>query len=273
MLVSRVDNTVKYVYTLQDGEVIEAATMDYKYGSGVCISTQAGCKMGCKFCASQNPGFVRNLTVSEMLSQIYSIERTIGGKASNITLMGIGEPLDNFDNTVKFAQIITDPKGRDFAGRKISISTCGLPERIDDLAKLKLPLKLSISLHAAFDSLREDIMPISRRFSLERVLESAKNYTKETGKRITFEYALINSINDSETDAKALLIKLKDIHCHLNLIPINKVEGKSFEPSSAEAAEKFKEIIQSGGISVTVRRTLGTDVNAACGQLRKAVKF
>lgn len=264
-LVSDIDNTVKYLYGLYDGENVESVVMEYKHGNSICISTQVGCKMGCKFCASTKAGFVRNLEPSEMLLQIYESERDSGKKINHIVLMGIGEPLDNYDNVMKFLQLISSKD--DMSLRHVSLSTCGLVDRIYDLAKLKLGVTLSISLHAPTDKLRSEIMPINNKYNIEELMKACRFYFKETGRRISYEFSLIDGVNDNKETADALIRLLKGQNCHVNLIPVNEIKEGVFKRSNS--VEKFKQMLCDGGLNATVRRTLGADISAACGQLRR----
>ncbi len=264
-LVSDIDNTVKYLYGLYDGENVESVVMEYKHGNSICISTQVGCKMGCKFCASTKAGFVRNLEPSEMLLQIYESERNSGKKINHIVLMGIGEPLDNYDNVIKFLQLISSKD--DMSLRHVSLSTCGLVDRIYDLAKLKLGVTLSISLHAPTDKLRSEIMPINNKYNIEELMKACRFYFKETGRRISYEFSLIDGVNDNKETADALIRLLKGQNCHVNLIPVNEIKEGVFKRSNS--VEKFKRMLCDGGLNATVRRTLGADISAACGQLRR----
>ncbi|MCL1823979.1 MAG: 23S rRNA (adenine(2503)-C(2))-methyltransferase RlmN [Oscillospiraceae bacterium] len=273
-LISKSDNTIKYLYKLHDGESVETVLMKYHHADSLCISTQVGCKMNCAFCASGANGFIRNLTPAEMLLQIYETERdnknnaSAGSTVGSLVLMGIGEPLDNFDNTVKFLQILSEKNGRNMSLRHVSLSTCGLADRIDELAELKLGLTLSISLHAADDETRSKIMPVNNAFNIERLIDSCKNYFEKTGRRISFEYALIKNVNDSVKDAEKLVKLIKPLHAHVNLIPFNYINTEKNKKS--ENIKEFQVYLTKAGINATIRRTLGSDINAACGQLRIA---
>ena len=262
------DNTIKYLYGLNDGNHIESVLMEYEHGNSICISTQVGCKMGCKFCASAIAGFVRDLTPSEMLLQIYEAEADSGRHIDNVVLMGIGEPLDNYDNVMRFLEIISDPKGRGLSLRHISLSTCGIVPKIYELAKRKTGLTLSVSLHSGYDEGRSEIMPVNRRWGISEVMEACRYYFKETGRRISFEYAVIEGVNDQAADAERLYSLLGGMNCHVNLIPVNEVRETDFR-ADRKTAERFKERLIKKGLNVTVRRTLGSDINAACGQLRR----
>lgn len=263
-LVSGIDNTVKYLYGLSDGEAVESVLMDYKHGAALCVSTQVGCKMGCKFCASTLAGWVRNLEPSEMLGQMYESERDSGKTLDSVVLMGIGEPLDNFDNVMKFLKIL-DESG--FSLQRVSLSTCGVVDRIYELAKLKLGVTLSVSLHAATDEKRSEIMPINKKYPLKTLMKACDDYFAATGRRISFEYSLIEGVNDDESSAKELISLLGGKNCHINLIPINEVRERGFRKSPY--VERFQRLLTNAGMNATVRRTLGADINAACGQLRR----
>ena len=265
-LASQIDNTVKYLDGLPDGEAGETVLMEYKHGNSLCISTQVGCKMGCRFCASTIAGFVRNLEPSEMLLQIYETERDSGRHVDSIVLMGIGEPLDNFDNVMKFLSLLNSD-GDGMSLRHISLSTCGVVDKIYKLAELKMGLTLSISLHAATDEKRSSIMPINKRFNLEQLMTACRDYFKKTGRRISFEYSLIEGVNDTEESANELIKLLDGMLCHVNLIPINEIRERDFKKS--RYVERFQKRLLDAGINATVRRTLGADINAACGQLRR----
>lgn len=268
-LVSNIDNTVKYLYMLEDNNFVETVLMEYKHGMSICISTQVGCKMGCSFCASTKGGFVRNLEPSEMLEQIYISQKDSGKRISNVVLMGIGEPLDNFDNVTKFLELISSENGLNIGLRHISISTCGLVDKIEKLSQLKLGITLSVSLHAPTDEIRNETMPINKVWNIDTLINACRNYANTTKRRISFEYALIKGYNDSEQDAKLLAKKLKGILCHINLIPVNKVKENDFLPSDKKYVYNFQKILVDNGINTTVRRTLGSDIEAACGQLRR----
>lgn len=265
-LVSALDNTVKYLYELPDGEAVETVLMEYKHGNSLCISTQVGCRMGCRFCASTIAGFVRHLWPSEMLLQVYETERDSGRHVDSIVLMGIGEPLDNYDNVLKFLTLMNSG-GDGMSLRHISLSTCGLVPRIYDLAELKTGLTLSISLHAATEERRSEIMPINKKYPLEELMKACRYYFAKTGRRISFEYSLIEGVNDTEQSAQELINLLGGMLCHVNLIPINEIRERDFRKS--RSVEMFRRRLCDAGINATVRRTLGADINAACGQLRR----
>ena len=267
-LESSTDNTVKYLYELEDGNHIETVLMEYNYGKTICVSSQVGCKMGCRFCASTLAGFKRDLTSSEILSQVYETERDMGGNVSGIVLMGIGEPLDNYDNVVNFLKQVSAPKGRNLSLRHVSLSTCGIVPRIYELSKLDLGLTLSISLHCPNDKGRSEIMPVNNKYNISELMAACKDYFKKTGRRISFEYALINGVNDTPAHADELAALLKGFICHVNIIPVNKIKERNYSSDRA-AAKRFAHLLGTFGINATVRRTLGADIDAACGQLRR----
>lgn len=268
-LVSMYDSTVKYLFRLHDGELIESVVMKYKYGYTICVSSQVGCKMGCKFCASGIAGFVRNLSAAEILSQIYTAQRDLDIRISHIVMMGVGEPLDNFDNVVRFLSMISDENGLNIGMRNISLSTCGVVTGIYKLLEKKLQLTLSVSLHAPNDEIRSRTMPVNDRWNISELLKACRDYTKETSRRISFEYAMIDGVNDSDECARELASKLKGMLCHVNLIPVNSVKERNYKKSNDNRIASFIKILESRGINVTVRRTLGSDINASCGQLRR----
>lgn len=268
-LISCYDSTVKYLFSLNDGEYVEAVLMSYHHGYSACISTQAGCKMGCTFCATGQGGFRRNLTAGEMLSQLQTMEKDRGVRISNVVLMGMGEPLDNFDNVVKFLRLVSDDNGLNIGMRHITISTCGIVPKIYELAELYLGVTLSVSLHAPNDSVRQKTMPIAKRYSMDELLKACKDYFDLTGRRVTFEYSMISGVNDSDRDAYELSERLSGMNCHVNLIPVNTVDGTGYKKSSIERQQAFVNILGRKHIAATVRRTLGSDINASCGQLRR----
>ncbi|HHV60790.1 MAG TPA: 23S rRNA (adenine(2503)-C(2))-methyltransferase RlmN [Clostridiaceae bacterium] len=270
-LESKKDETKKYLFRLHDNNVVESVLMKYTYGYSACISSQVGCRMGCRFCASTGIGFARNLTCGEMLGQLITIQKDAGIRISNIVIMGIGEPLDNYDNVVRFLRLVNHKGGLNIGYRHITLSTCGLVPRILDLAKENIPITLSISLHAPNDELRNKLMPVNLKYSIDKLIEACKIYTEETGRRITFEYALIKGLNDSKENAHELAFLIKGMLSHVNLIPVNEVEGTEFEKTSKERTGIFKDILEKNGIEVTLRRELGSDINAACGQLRRGL--
>lgn len=267
-LESCIDNTVKYLYRLSDGNFVETVLMEYSYGHSICVSTQVGCKMGCRFCASAIAGYVRSLEPSEILQQIYTAEMDSGVRVSGVVLMGIGEPLDNFNNVVKFLRLLSDKNGNNLSLRHVSLSTCGIVPRIYDLAQLKLGLTLSVSLHCPDDKGRSEIMPINRTYNIDSLIKACKDYIDATGRRVTFEYAVIDDVNSSDADADRLADLLRGINCHVNLIPVNKVKERSYHTARSGVAE-FAKRLGKRGINATVRRTLGSDIEAACGQLRR----
>lgn len=267
-LCSEIDDTVKYLYALGDGEYVECVVMHYKYGYSICISTQLGCKMGCTFCASAIGGFQRHLRPSEMLSEILTAQADLGVRISHIVLMGTGEPLDNYENVLRFLELVTDEKGQNISMRHISLSTCGVVPRIYDLAERRLGLTLSVSLHAPNDALRSQTMPVNRRWPIDELLTACRVYTEMTSRRISFEYAMISGFNDSDACAKELAGRLSGMLCHVNLIPVNAVRERSFQRSGDNRVKRFADILERKGLTVTVRRTLGSDINASCGQLR-----
>ncbi|MGV3024678.1 23S rRNA (adenine(2503)-C(2))-methyltransferase RlmN [Clostridium thermobutyricum] len=267
---SNLDGTKKMLLKLEDGNLIESVIMKYKHGNTICVSTQVGCRMGCKFCASTIEGRVRNLTSGEILGQVLRAGEVEGERISNIVLMGSGEPLDNYDNVVKFLREVNAEYGLNIGQRHITLSTCGLVPKIRDLSNEGLNVTLAISLHAFSDEKRREIMPIANKYSISEILEECRNYIEKTNRRVTFEYSLVKDINDSKEDAKALSKLLKGILCHVNLIPVNEIKENSFKRSSEKTIEEFAQILKSAGIEATVRREMGSDINAACGQLRRS---
>lgn len=265
---SNKDSTVKYLYKLYDGELIESVLMKYKYGYTVCISTQVGCRMGCKFCATGLSGLKRHLTASEMLAQVQKAETDNNIRISHVVMMGMGEPLDNYKNSVKFIKLITCENGMNLSARNISLSTCGLVSGIYKLMDEHLPITLSISLHAPNNNIRSKTMPVNNKWKIEDLLQACKEYTNKTGRRISFEYALIENVNDTDECAKELAEKLKGMLCHLNLIPANPVKENNFKKPSRQRTEHFCAVMNKFGINTTIRRTLGSDIDASCGQLR-----
>ena len=270
--VSQIDGTVKYVYELYDGELIESVLMKYEHGYTVCISTQVGCRMGCKFCASGIYGLTRNLTASEMLAQITYAQRDNGIRVSNVVMMGMGEPLDNFDNSISFLKLVSDDNGLNIGLRHISLSTSGVVSGIKRLAEHNLPITLSISLHAPNDEIRNGTMPVNKKWNIEALLNACREYQKVTTRRISFEYALIEGVNDSDDNAKELAHRLKGIMCHVNLIPANPVKTNTFKKPDRKSIIAFQKKLESYGLTATIRRTLGTDIDASCGQLKKKTK-
>ena len=271
-LVSKIDNTTKYLFDLENNYIIESVFMHYSYGNTVCISTQAGCRMGCTFCASTIDGVEKSLTPAEMLSQVYEIERDKGETISGVVLMGSGEPLDNYDNVLKFIKLINSKDGKNMGQRHITLSTCGLINKMYDLADEELQITLAVSFHAPNDEIRNRLMPVSKANPMDKLLEACRFYADKTKRRITFEYSLIKGVNDSADNAKELASKLKGMLCHVNLIPINDVKEKDYVKSTNETIKRFEDILLSRGIETTVRKSLGGDIDAACGQLRKRYK-
>ena len=269
-LVSQIDGTRKYLFALSDGAIIERVLMKYEHGNTVCISTQVGCRMGCKFCASTLDGVERGLTAGEMLSQIYAIQKDCGERVHGTVLMGSGEPLDNYDNVVKFLRLINDPKGQNMGQRHITLSTCGLVDRMYDLAEEDLQITLAVSLHAPNDGIRTQTMPIAKVYSMDKLLQACRDYADKTKRRITFEYALIHGVNDGDEHAWELVKKLRDMLCHVNLIPVNDVKERNYVKSTADRVKRFAGILNENGVETTVRRKLGSDIDAACGQLRRS---
>ncbi len=268
-LVSKKDGTIKYLWRLSDGNCVESVLMQYHHGNTVCISSEVGCAMGCAFCASTRGGLVRRLTPSEMLDQVLFTQLDSGLPVSNIVLMGIGEPLDNYDTVLRFLELVNSPEGMNIGMRHISLSTCGLVERIDRLAEENLQLTLSVSLHAPTDEIRSTIMPVNRRYNVQTLLAACKRYFEKTGRRISFEYAMIRGVNDTPEMAKLLASRLRGIAAHVNLIPLNDIPESPLKPSYPEVVQTFQKILEQHGIPATVRRTLGSDINASCGQLRR----
>ncbi len=271
-LCSVYDNTVKYLFRLHDGELIESVVMKYKYGYTICVSSQVGCRMGCNFCASGIAGFIRNLAPSEILSQIYVAQKDLSVRISHIVMMGVGEPLDNFDNVMRFLSMISDENGLNIGMRNISLSTCGVVTGIEKLMEKKLQLTLSISLHAPNDEIRSRTMPVNKKWNIDTLLDVCKKYTKVTSRRISFEYAMIDGVNDSAECAKELGQRLKGMLCHVNLIPVNSVKERDYKRSNQDRINAFIKVLEKYGINATVRRTLGSDINASCGQLRRGEK-
>ena len=267
---SRLDGTKKYLFALPDGNVIESVWMKYQHGNSVCISSQVGCRMGCRFCASAIDGFVRNLHVSEMLEQVYRVGQDIGERISHVVVMGMGEPLDNFENLLRFLTMLSDEHGIRIGQRNITVSTCGIIPRIRELADARLSITLALSLHAASQETRRKLMPVAEKYPLQAVIEACDDYFAKTGRRITFEYSLIRGINDAKADADKLSRLLKNKNCHVNLIPVNPVRERPYEQPDREAALAFQNILEKNKINVTIRREMGRDINGACGQLRKS---
>lgn len=267
-LESKLDSTKKYVIKFEDGNVVESVFLKYKFGNTACISSEVGCKMGCLFCASTKNGFLRSLTAAEMLKQIYLIQKDTGEKISNVVIMGSGEPLNNYDNTLKFLKLINDERGQNISMRKITLSTCGIVPKIYSLADEDIPITLAISLHAPTQEKREEILPIAKKYSLPELMKSCDYYVQKTGRRLTFEYIMIKGFNDSKEDAENLANLLKNMLANVNLIPCNYVKEANIKPSENIDIERFKKYLADKGINATTRRELGSDINAACGQLR-----
>lgn len=268
-LVSRYDKTVKYLFCLNDGEYIESVVMSYHHGYSICVSTQVGCKMGCTFCATGKSGFSRSLTASEILAQIEAAQKDLNIRISNIVLMGMGEPLDNFDNVIRFLKLVSSEDGLNIGMRHITLSTCGIVPKIYELAEYKFALTLSVSLHAPDNETRSRTMPINNRYPIEQLIKACRDYFDITGRRVSFEYAMIDGENDSEECALKLAKLLKGMNCHVNLIPVNTVEGTGYKKSRTQRQKAFVEILSKHGVTATIRRTLGSDINASCGQLRR----
>ena len=266
--VSKVDGTIKYLFELSDSHIIESVLMRYKHGNSICISSQVGCRMGCKFCASTLDGLIRNLKPSEMLGQVYQAIKDTGERVSNIVIMGSGEPLEKMDITTRFVELINNDLGQNIGQRHITVSTCGLVPNIYKLADLGLQITLALSLHATTDEKRKEVMPIANKYSIDEVLEACSYYADKTGRRVTFEYALIAGQNDSEEDARMLGKLLKGMLGHVNLIPINPIEERSYKAASMQQAEAFVKVLKTYHVEATIRRKLGADIDAACGQLR-----
>ena len=267
--VSKQDGTNKFLFQLQDGHVVESVLMRYHHGNSVCISSQVGCRMGCKFCASTIGGLERNLKASEMLGQIYQIQKISGERVSNVVVMGTGEPLDNYDHFVRFVHLITDEHGLHISQRNITVSTCGIVPNMKRLAEERLQITLALSLHGSTQEKRKQLMPVAIKYELSEVLEACDYYFEQTGRRITFEYSLVAGVNDTEEDARELIRLLKPRNCHLNLIPVNPIKERSFLKPSKKSAENFKNIFEKQKINVTIRREMGSDIDGACGQLRR----
>lgn len=270
--VSAVDDTVKYLFRLNDGEYVESVVMHYNYGYTICVSSQVGCKMGCTFCASTLAGFQRNLLPAEIESQVHTAQQDLGCRISHIVMMGIGEPLDNYDNTIAFLHTVNDPRGLNISLRNITISTCGLVDRIYDLMKEGLPVTLTLSLHAPNDEIRSRTMPVNARWGMDATLQAMAAYAQKTSRRVSFEYTLIHNVNDRPAHAMELAARLRGMLCHVNLIPVNDVAERGNVRSSQKDIQNFQSILKKQGINATIRRTLGHDINASCGQLRRLKK-
>ena len=270
--ISKTDPTEKFLFELWDGNMIESVLMKYPYGNSVCISSQAGCRMSCRFCASTIGGLNRNLTPSEMLRQIYQIQRLTGERVSNVVVMGIGEPLDTYENLLLFIRLLTDENGLHISQRNVTVSTCGLVPEMKRLADEKLQITLALSLHAAFDEKRKKLMPVANRYAIEELMEACAYYFEKTGRRITFEYALVGGVNDAKEDAEALGGLCRKLNCHVNLIPVNPIKERGFVQSERDAILAFKNKLEKYGRNVTIRREMGRDIDGACGQLRRRQK-
>ncbi len=266
---SKIDGTKKFLFELHDGNVVESVWMKYKHGNSVCISSQVGCRMGCKFCASTLDGLERNLTASEMLDQIYEITRLTGERVSNVVVMGTGEPMDNYHNLVRFIRLLTDEKGLNISQRNITVSTCGLVPEMYKLAEEKLQITLALSLHATTDEKRRRLMPIANRYSIGELMDACRNYFEKTGRRITFEYSLVGGVNDTDEDAAELIALASPLCCHVNLIPVNPIKERDFVQSETSRIMAFKNKLEKNKINVTIRREMGRDIDGACGQLRR----
>ncbi len=267
---SKLDGTQKYLFALPDGNVVESVLMKYRHGNSVCISSQVGCKMGCRFCASTIGGWTRNLLPSEMLDQVYKIQKFSKERVSNVVVMGTGEPLDNYDNLLRFIRMISDENGLHISQRNITVSTCGIVPRMYDLAGEDLQITLAISLHASNQQKREKLMPVAKKYSLEELMEACRNYFEKTGRRLTFEYSLVGGENDSQEDAEELAHLIKGLNCHINLIPVNPIKERSYVQSDKKVIANFQNKLEKYQINVTIRREMGRDIDGACGQLRKS---
>jgi 23S rRNA (adenine2503-C2)-methyltransferase len=268
--ISKIDGTRKYLFQLPDGHVIESVFMKYKHGNSVCISTQVGCRMGCRFCASTLDGLARNLTASELLEQVYRMHRITGERIDSIVLMGSGEPLDNYDNVIRFIRLVTDASGMNISKRNITLSTCGLVPQIYQLAEEELPITLALSLHASSDAVRQSLIPMAKKYNLAEVIQACDSYFEKTGRRISYEYSLVKDVNDSEAHARELASLLKGRNCHVNLIPVNPVKERAYQTVTRNQAMKFQNMLEKYGINATIRREMGRDIEGACGQLRRS---
>ena len=266
---SKIDGTKKYLFELADGNMVESVWMRYRHGNSVCISSQVGCRMGCRFCASTLDGLERNLLPSEMLDQIYAIIRHTGERVTNVVVMGSGEPMDNYDNLLQFITLLTDENGLNISQRNITVSTCGIVPKMRQLADRQMKITLAISLHAATDEKRRQLMPVADSYSLNELLEACKYYFEQTGRRITFEYSLVRDVNDTDEDARQLMTLIGGLNCHVNLIPVNPIKERNYVQSERRAVEAFKNKLEKNGINVTIRREMGRDIDGACGQLRR----
>ena len=267
--ISKIDGTRKYLFLLEDGNVIESVLMRYKHGNSVCISSQVGCRMGCRFCASTLDGLVRGLKPSEMLDQIYKIGKDIGERISNVVVMGTGEPMDNFDNLLKFIELLTDENGLNISQRNLTVSTCGIVPRMRELADRQFSITLALSLHASNQQKRLELMPVANKYDIHEVIDACRYYFDKTGRRVTFEYSLVGGVNDTDEDAKELSQLIHGMNCHVNLIPVNPIKERDYVQSNAAVIAAFKNKLEKNGINVTIRREMGRDIDGACGQLRK----
>lgn len=267
--ISKIDGTRKYLFELPDNNVIESVWMKYKHGNSVCISSQVGCRMGCRFCASTLDGLVRGLKPSEMLEQIYQIQKHTGERVSNVVVMGTGEPFDNYDNLIKFIKMLTDEHGLHISQRNLTVSTCGIVPNIKRFADEEFSVTLALSLHASNNEKRKSLMPVANKYNLDEILEACDYFYDKTGRRVTFEYSLVGGVNDTDQDAKELISMLKGKNCHINLIPVNPIKEREYVQSDKKVIENFKNKLEKSGINVTIRREMGRDIDGACGQLRK----
>ena len=266
---SAIDGTKKFLFALPDGNLVESVWMQYKHGNSVCISSQVGCRMGCRFCASTLDGLVRGLTPSEMLDQIYQIGRDTGERVSNVVVMGTGEPMDNFDNLLKFIELLTDENGLNISQRNVTVSTCGIVPRMRELADKKLQITLALSLHASTQEKRLELMPVANKYEIHEVIDACRYYFEQTGRRITFEYSLVGGVNDTDEDVRNLCRLIKGINCHVNLIPVNPIKERDYVQPDVRVTTEFKNKLEKNGINATIRREMGRDIDGACGQLRK----
>ena len=267
---SKSGDTVKYLFGLKDGNVIETVLMRYKFGDSVCVSSQVGCRMGCTFCASTLDGLVRDLTPYEMLSQVYACEKETGERVTHVVIMGSGEPLDNYDNVIRFIRLLTDEKGRNISRRNVTLSTCGIVPKMDELSKEDIPLTLAVSLHGPDDETRQKLVPMTKRYGVEEIVKAADRYFEANGRRVTYEYSLVDGVNDDTGCAARLAALLKGRNCHVNLIPVNPIKERKWRPGGASAVSAFKNELEKNGVHVTIRAGMGRDIDAACGQLRKS---
>lgn len=266
---SQLDGTKKYLFLLEDGNAIESVLMHYHHGNSVCISSQVGCRMGCRFCASTLDGLLRGLTPAEMLDQIYRIQADIGERISNVVVMGTGEPMDNFEHLLKFIELLTDANGLNISQRNLTVSTCGIVPRMRELADRKLSITLALSLHASNQAKRRELMPVANKYEIHEVVEACRYYFEQTGRRVTFEYSLVGGVNDTKEDAKELAELIGGLNCHVNLIPVNPIKERDYVQSNAQSIAAFREMLEKRGITATVRREMGRDIDGACGQLRR----